>query len=412
MLSNNKKNQILLTGGFDTKNIGDYASLKVLIQLLKKNKFAKKLKINFLSRSPSKKFDNKYNIKSYQNFEFKNKKLSFGKFFKGFNYYNENNKVIKKIFHLFQNSKFVIIGNGRLFTEISFDFMRGPLFYYFIILYNSIFLGKPVFIFSHTILRFKNKFCIKLLKFIIENSKLVILREKESLDNLKKMGISYKNVKILPDACFCLDEQKETNLPKNLKTKATNSIILNIRGDLYSKKTIQLMIDFYVKLANFLHKKTKKKIILINHKTYTSENLYFDDRYLNKIILEKSKNKKNIIFIPKELSFEQTLYLYKLSSFVVTMRRHGFIFAISQNTPCFCINHHEGTDYVLQGFDKKKISTKINKNFDIKKNILKIYKAYKNRDIIQKNQFRYFLFLKKNLMKKYKKYIDKFLHHE
>lgn len=411
MLSNNK-NQILLVGGYDTKNIGDYASLKVLIQILKKTKFAKKLKINFLSRKPSKKFDKQNNLKSYQNFEFKNKKLSFGKFFNGFNYFNENNKVIKKIFYLFQTSKIVIIGNGRLFSEISFDFMRGPLFYYFLIVYNSVLLRKPVFIFSHTILKLKNKFCIKLLKFIIQNSKLVILREKESLDNLKKMGITYQNVKVLPDACFALNEQKEINLPNNLKTKATNSIILNVRGDLYCDKKVRQMIDFFSKLADFFYKKTKKKIILINQKTYKSENLNFDDRHLNKIILGKSKNKKNITFISQELNLEQTLYLYKLSSFVVTMRRHGFILAMSQKTPCFSVVDHLGTNYALRGFDRKKNSISINNFFDTKKNILKIYKAYNDRNIMQKKQYRSYLFLKKNLIKKYSRYINKILHYE
>ncbi len=398
-----KNNNILITGGYDTKNLGDYGSLEILIKILKKNKNTKKSNLFFMSRHPSKKIDNYFDLTSFKNFEFNNKLESKNKIFKGFNNPNENNKVLKKITNSFKNSKLVIIGNGRLLNSISFDFMRGPLFYYFLVAYNCRLLGRPLYIFSQTILKLKNPFHNKMLKFIIENATSVTVREKNSLNNLSKMKISTKNVKIIPDACFGIEPIKKSVLSKSLMKKIEGSIILNMRSDCYSDKRVKLVEKVAVQIAKFLNKKTKRKIILLNQKTYNTDNKDHDDRHLNKNIKQKI-NSKNIIYITKELKLNEILSFYKLASFTVTMRRHGFLFSISQKTPAFAISHHQGTNYILDFFYRKKPFFNI-ENFS-KKKLEIILKAFNKKSELQKNQYKTFQKYKKNIFSQYSKSID------
>ena len=68
------KKNILISGGYDTKNLGDYASLKLLSDIfLKKN--LRKFKKYFIARHIYKNFDKEFNIKSFKNFEFDSKKV-------------------------------------------------------------------------------------------------------------------------------------------------------------------------------------------------------------------------------------------------------------------------------------------------------------------------------------------------
>ena len=400
------KKNILISGGYDTKNLGDYASLKLLSDIfLKKN--LRKFKKYFIARHIYKNFDKEFNIKSFKNFEFDSKKKSFGKFFYGFNR-NDNTNHLTKLLDIFSNSKLFIIGNGRLFTEISFDFIRGPLFYYAFLIMIAKLTNTPTMIFSHTIFKLKKNFSKKMLKFIIENCSIVTLREKKSKDNLKDMNINTENVHVLPDAAFGLKELKKNYLTQKKLKILKGSIILNFRFDFKNKKKIELLKTRIFQLAEFLHFKTRRNIVLISQKFYGIDDKDHDDRYNYKKIFDKRK-RKYLYFFQEEFNLNQTLNAYKVADFVVTMRRHGLIMALSQKKPCFLISDQVNTDYIIENLNLKKSSINLKNFLKKKNNINQIYNSFIIRDEILNKSYRRYIRFNSNIQENYFKLIKSYL---
>lgn len=116
--------KIVLAGGHDTKNLGDHGSLEVFQRDLRK--IDPSSEIVLLSRHPDKDFDKTYNVRSILNLDHKNKAESMGRWFNGLNP-GDNKNHLKEIWEEIASSDLLVIGNGRLFVDISLDFMRGSL---------------------------------------------------------------------------------------------------------------------------------------------------------------------------------------------------------------------------------------------------------------------------------------------
>jgi polysaccharide pyruvyl transferase WcaK-like protein len=361
--------KILLGGGYDTKNLGDHASLEVFQRDLRT--IDPSTEIVLLSRHPDKKFDKTYNVRSILNLDHKNNEASLGRWFNGLNE-GDNTTHLKGIIKELNTTDLLVIGNGRLFVDISLDFMEGPLSYYVILVTLAKFMGIPIMIFSMTIVPIKTEIGRTLLKYILSNSDVITVREEPSRKEVLKYGISDNKIIVVPDAAFGLNntDRKEQGI-RILKNEMINFYKNKFIGVNFRHFHLDTTTDgdYYLNLAilcETLHNKLGRNILMIPQMTYNVDNHLEDDREVYKLIYENITNKNNIHILKGEYNLFDTLAVYQCCEIVYSMRRHGLILSATQNIPIFGLTGEQNTSYVLNTLNIEDCNENIKKIMDSK----------------------------------------------
>lgn len=386
--------KIILAGGYDTKNLGDHGMLSVFLKELKEKE--KKIKITVLSRHPDKKFDEDYGVHSIQNLDHRTRKESIDRWFNGLNENDEMSHILKLKKEL-ESADLLMIGGGRLLIDKTFGFLRGPLSYYSLLVLLAKFHNVPIMIFAMTIVPIKSQQGIEHLKFILNNSKIITVRDEESKKYLKKIKIDQKKIFVIPDPAYGLNIKEKIN--KSVKNKINyeeKKIGLNFRISNLNSKTSKNKISLFSKFCDELISKTNSQIMLIPQMTYNVDGID-DDRILHNQIKEKMVNKSKVSVITNELNVKEILEVYKRCSMVFSMRRHGLIFAATQNIPIFSIYAEKNTEAVMKELKLSKYSISLEK-FD-EECFERLIKSFFNRDKINLKIMNNLPYLKKLIPK-------------
>jgi polysaccharide pyruvyl transferase WcaK-like protein len=393
--------KILLAGGYDTQNLGDHGSLAVFKRDLKK--LDPSSEVVLLSRHPDKRFDDTYNVHSINNLDHTSKLESIGKLFKGLNPGDDTNHL-KKIMGELSTSDLLVIGNGRLLIDVSLDFMRGPLPYYAMLVTLAKFLGVPVMIFSMTIVPVKSEIGRTLLKYIVSNADIITVREESSMKELLKLGISCNKINVIPDAAFGLDyidrEERGKQILAQERIKVSNDKIIgmNLR---YTHLEISIDKNYYSTLARLcddLYQSLGTDILLIPQMTYGIDNSLDDDREVYKLVYENCVNKEHIHIITERYNVFDTLAIYQMCKMVYSMRRHGIIFAATQQVPVFALSGEKNTSYIMKELNMSEYEIDIS-NINNKNNLKHTVDAYKHREEIADKLSQSIPILKKKTIK-------------
>ena len=343
--------RLLIAGGYDTQNLGDYAMLYVLKENLGK---LGDVKIVLLSRHPEVQIDDFIDILQIKNLDFNTKKESLGKWFRGFNVGDDTSHL----HHIYKNlvkSDALIIGGGRLLIDITLDFMRGPLYYYFLLIILAKFINKPIIIYAMTIVKPMTQTGVLFLKFIIENSNLVIVREKQSMENLKELKIDTANVYVCPDPAFALpsvgkDVGEKVFFRENIRVN--DCIGVNLRYLSFSQNMgFEEMVKKFAFFCDKLYEKFTMPLVFIPQMYYGIDNKYMDDRCMHKEVYNICINKSRMYVLKDKYSLLETLSLYKNIRALFSARRHGIIFAATQGIPVYSIALEDNTVYALKALE-------------------------------------------------------------
>jgi colanic acid/amylovoran biosynthesis protein len=342
--------KIVIAGGYDTKNLGDHGSLEVFQRDLRIKDPS--IDIVMLSRHLDVEFDTLYNVRSIKNLDHDTKENSVGRWFNGLNDGDDTSHLSEIITEL-RNTNLLVIGNGRLFVDISLEFLKGPLPYFALLVTLAKFMNIPIMIFSMTIVPLKDEIGRSILKYILSNSDIITVREQPSKEEVLKYGIRDEKVKIVADAAFGLDLVDRKNRGLELFEKEgihlgrKKFIGINLR---YTHLDHSIGKDYYSSLAQLcdkLYTALDTDILLIPQMTYKVDNPLDDDREVYKVVFEKVTNKRNIHVLMGEYNIFDTMALYQCCEMVYSMRRHGLIFSATQNIPIFGLSGERNTTYVL-----------------------------------------------------------------
>jgi polysaccharide pyruvyl transferase WcaK-like protein len=346
--------KLLLAGGYDTCNLGDYAMLYVLKEGLEKSG---SVKITLLSRHPEKPVDDFKDISLIKNLDFNTKKESIGKWFRGFNK-GDDSSHLHRIYKELLEADALVIGGGRLLIDITLNFMRGPLFYYFILVLLAKFLGKPIIVYAMTIEKPFTEEGRNFLRFIIENASLVTLREVQSLETLRELCIDTTNVHVYPDPAFALPsvsdaEGKKIFLSENIPLG--NCIGVNLRFS-FVQTTFDSsdILRYFASFCDMLFEKFSLPIVFIPQMYYGIDNPYYDDRNLHKEVREMCRYKEAMYVLSGRYTLRQTLSIYKNIKALFSMRRHGVIFAATQGVPVYGVVSENNISYALDALNLEK----------------------------------------------------------
>ncbi|MDH0447856.1 polysaccharide pyruvyl transferase family protein [Shewanella sp. GD04112] len=331
----------LIAGGYDTKNLGDYASFLGLKKILGKDH-----NYTILSRHPNDNFSSEFNVKCVKNLDHETKEESRGRIFNGFNSGDDNSHLLE-IYQEIKKCNALILGNGRLFVDISLGFMTGPLSYYATLVTLAKFIGKPIILYSVSLVHPKTEQGKSHLKFILDNADLILVRESSSAE----VALSYlkrnNKLHILPDIAFYLssEDKKESNI-----LIPQDAIGVNFRGVDFTAETSSSEVKNNANKVVNLIKNYNKNIVFISQCFYQVDKKNTDDREINKLIFNKipSEYKKRCTFIDKELTLSQTLFIYSKITHLFTTRRHGFILSLTQGTGASLICNEVNTQIVKE----------------------------------------------------------------
>ena len=261
---------------------------------------------------------------------------------------------LEKIIEEFASTDLLVIGNGRLFVDISLDFMRGPLPYFAMLVTLAKFFGVPVMIFSMTIVPVEMEMARTIIRYIVSNSDVITVREEPSKDELVEIGISPEKINVLPDAAFGLDYEnriiqgQEILIGEGIDIENKNFVGMNFR---YTHLDTQIDEEYYKNLAKIcdgLYEQLGVDILLISQMTYDVDNPLDDDRQLYKSVQEYCLNKEHIHILKEKMNIFETLAVYQTCDMVYSMRRHGIIFSSTQHIPVFALSGEKNTAYSME----------------------------------------------------------------
>lgn len=344
--------KILIAGGYDTQNLGDYASFLGLYKVL--NKHEPKAKFSVLSRHPDDMFSRQFDVETIMNLDHSSRAKSLGRFFFGFNE-DDANKNLLRIAEKMKEADCLLIGNGRLFVDISIGYMRGPLNYFAVLIQLAKFLNKPIILNSVSFVEPSTSMGKEVLKFIIQNASQIIVREKSSAKIAKQYTHNSSKIKVLPDIAFALSkiDADQTNIPEVF----TDSIGINFRGINYMQEIDNNFVKHNTKKIIELLDSTSKNVVFCHQCTYDIDDNLTDDRYANRLIFNElpSNYKKRCYIFDDKWTLAQTLGQYSKLSHLFTERRHGFIMSLTQGTPSTLVCLEENTKIVEETITEKSL---------------------------------------------------------
>lgn len=365
----NYKDYYVLSGGYDTKNVGDYAMLDYFVKKSHHNNIGVKL----LSRHYQQHLIDDYGVDELlENFEYSCKKESLNNFFRGFNFEDDSSHLHQLADEL-KKSKGLVIGGGRLLVDYFTDIMKGPLAYWTTLVILCKFLDIPVHIYAMTFIPLKTKDGEKSVRFIVDNSKSISVRDSDSLKYLRDIGCQNKKITVIPDPAYALDWKKSSL--NNGKVAITARHISKSYGDLDLSKFIDQM-EWIINTVESMGYKTYG----IPHCYYDVDTPHTDDRHILKILAKRTP----LRVVEKEiLNISEYGEFYQEMDALIGVRRHSMLFAAAAGVPVLGICETENGTRACFEIDAE---TPLLLNFDRDKAALAIRKILSQKQLIAKRQ--------------------------
>lgn len=321
----------LLAGGYDTQNLGDYASFAALKSLFAQQDV--KAKFSVLTRHPDDQFGREFDVEVLMNLDHASKAASLGRVFNGFNEGDETAHV-RRIGETLGRADALLLGNGRLFIDLCLDFMRGPLNYFFQLVCLAKYLGKPVILYSVTLVEPDTEDGKTLLGFILRNSDKIIVREHSSLKVAERYVATRDKLVCLPDIAFALDrgDADAHGLPDGVPEGALG---VGFRGVNYASEAGADAFAGMVESVRGLLDTYDRPVVFCQQQTYDVDSSVTDDRAVHRRIVQALPHayRQRCVVYEQKISLANTLALYQKICHLFTMRRHGFILALTQGVP-------------------------------------------------------------------------------
>jgi len=342
--------KFLLAGGYDTQNLGDYASFLALYKLIKQRLPSSTFSV--LSRHTNDQFGDEFDVETIMNMDHSSKRAAQGRIFNGFNELDQSEHLQAMLAEL-SGSDCLIFGNGRLFVDISLGFMSGPLNYFALLTILARFLGKPIVLSSVTLVHPTSDEGKELLGFILKNADLLLVREHSSAEVARHYIENTDKLFVVPDVAFAVTKADATT--EGLPEIPKGAIGVNFRGINYADSSGDAQFHRLAKKVMRLIDSENAPIVFCHQCTYDVDSSITDDRHANQMVydsLPESYQKRCLISWNK-WSLAQTLGIYSKLEHLYTERRHGFILSLSQGTPASLICNEKNTAVVSESVPLK-----------------------------------------------------------
>lgn len=258
---------------------------------------------------------------------------------------------VRQVAHEFKKADLIVpIGGGYIrATPTLKDTFALILLLHPILL--SIILKKPVILYSQSIGPFFNVFQKTITKLVLNHTKLILVREDNTLATLKSIGIKDQLVVRSVDAGFLFQADTPYSLQDIIPSASIkNKTLVGITVRQWMKKTKQ---EAYQKaIVDFIDEVTKDKNIMFVFIPQVSSTLHNDDdRDIATAITNGIKNKDQVINLTGIYDHHQVKALYSDLDFIVGTRFHSVIFSLTAFVPALAIEYEYKTSGIMKDLD-------------------------------------------------------------
>jgi colanic acid/amylovoran biosynthesis protein len=233
--------------------------------------------------------------------------------------------------------------SGFMDTVILF-FIIHPLLFTYV-------LHKPTINYSQSVGPFGNKFQEYMAKFAIKKVTGIIVREKITLDLLKKWGVT-KNVLLSVDSGFLFTSNSSKDLRKEFNIPAQQMIVgVTVRKWLASEAQKKYEVTV-AQLCDYIIKKYNAIVIFIPQ--VTVENHADDDRESSKRVYSFIEQKKNVRVMTERYDHQTIKALYGGLDYLVGTRFHSVIFALTSYVPSIAVEYEHKTRGIMRDLGLEK----------------------------------------------------------
>ena len=324
--------KIIMSGYFGFSNSGDDAILKSIIESFKS--LDPNLNIKVLSKDPDL-TEREYGVAAVDRFKFFDVRKSL------------------------KASDMLISGGGSLLQDKT---SSRSIWYYLLIMKLAKRYKKKVFVYSNGVGPINKRFNRNITRRVLNKVDYITLRDKDSYDFIKSIGVNNPNIKVLSDPVFNLKEASDESVRKKFNINK-DTVLVSIRSWMDDEKLISELSKFLNYLID-----DGKNIVFMPMQTPR-------DTTISEKIAANLKSSK---IIDEKYPVEILMSLMKNADFIVAMRLHAMIYAIHQNLPFIGLSYDPKTETLLKDFDES-INIDVDAiNYD---DLLKAYKYIKdNRD--------------------------------
>ena len=329
--------KIIMSGYFGFSNSGDDAILKSIIESFKS--LDPYLNIKVLSKDPDL-TEREYGVAAVDRFKFFDVRKSL------------------------KAADMLISGGGSLLQDKT---SSRSIWYYLLIMKLAKRYKKKVFVYSNGVGPINKRFNRNITRRVLNKVDYITLRDKDSYDFIKSIGVNNPNIKVLSDPVFNLKEASDESVHKKFDINE-DTVLVSIRSWMDDEKLIAELSKF----LNYLIDEGKN-IVFMPMQTPR-------DTTISEKIAANLKSSK---IINEKYPVEILMSLMKNADFIVAMRLHAMIYAIHQNVPFIGLSYDPKTETLLKDFDES-INIDVDAiNYD---DLLKAYKYIKeNREAFISN---------------------------
>ena len=279
----------------------------------------------------------------------------------------------------------IVINSGG--DHLSGEYGLNPLGTFLNISYAFL-LKKPVILFGDSLGYYKNPIINLIAKFLLNKTKLILLRENVSKRYLEQNNITKPEIYVTADPAYFLEPISESDIKRILSKENINLnkrpvIGINPSGliaKFENNKTLENDFNLVlVKVIDYLVKNLNATIVLIPH-VYTTTD---DDRKSINIIYDNVKHKKNLKIIRDEYSPQELKGIIGLCDLFIGARMHAMIAATSMLVPTVGIAYSHKTHGIIgEMLEQEKYILDI-KEMSYEVLISKIKDVWENRENIR-----------------------------
>lgn len=262
---------------------------------------------------------------------------------------------IDVVSEMFSADFVVELNFGDVFTDVHYG--RKLWVFNTLRLFAIVISGKPIYLFPQSIGPFKSLISKALARIILKRVRIVAVREKYSLVNVKSLGIASK-VSLVPDAGFrsssvnadrALDILKAEGLNSEQNTKLIGLCVSPYYFSLPFMKQSALALNRFVEIIGDIIHEFDATVVFIPH-DMSNDGTSFDCRQLSFLMRSMLKNKDRAIVLAKDYTVEEFWGVIGLCNITISMMTHPVIASLRAGVPVTAVTYSHKTGGIMSMF--------------------------------------------------------------
>jgi colanic acid/amylovoran biosynthesis protein len=219
----------------------------------------------------------------------------------------------------------------------------------------AIMLGKPLYLFPQSIGPFYRKRDERLVRWILNHARIVMVREPISMKEIARIGVNNPQCYLVPDPAFAfpsapIEEAVKRLYALGIDIEADRPLLgitaINWGMHIGDQKIQSRYEEALATTIRYYLDTFGGKVVVFSH--VCSKVLANDDRIPSKRIVERLGMDHRIVIVAEPLSPDLLKAMYGLMDIFIGTRMHSNIFALSQGVPVIAIAYFHKTWGIMQ----------------------------------------------------------------